>query len=77
MKNKVYKETNSIFINTKMVELKLLSKNQKEEAEKLIRFYKYIFVCNHCGRVYGADIIDKTNQCPNCVMTSKEVKEKW
>ena len=47
--------------------IKELNIKQKEELNKLIGFYKHIYVCNNCGRVYGTDLKEEKNRlCPYC-----------
>jgi len=62
-----------------MVELKVLNNTQKKEANDLYKIYKFIYLCNKCGTIYGADKHDKVALCPRCktkiLRKKKEVKE--
>lgn len=56
--------------------LKLLNNTQKEELRNVINFYKFFYICNLCGRLYGSDNKDFTKECPICLPTKrKEDKE--
>lgn len=49
------------------MELKILNNTQKEEVAKLFGFYKYFYICNSCGSVYGADFLEtRQRHCPIC-----------
>jgi len=57
--------------------LKLLNNTQAEKTKDLLKFYKYIYICNDCGNVYGSDMLEKYQRCPNCkAKLTKENKEK-
>ena len=56
------------------MELKLLNKIQEEQVSKLLSYYKYLFICNTCGSVYGSDALDKKRECPICE-SARELKE--
>lgn len=60
----------------KEMELTLLNKTQKELANDLLKFYKYVFICNRCGRVYGSDNKEKYKLCPICEIIIKKEKKK-
>jgi len=47
-------------------ELRLLNNTQKEQADDLLRFYKFVYICNKCGNCYGTDGKEKFKRCPNC-----------
>ena len=50
-----------------MVELKILNKTQQEQVAKLLSFYKYFYICNKCGSVYGTDFKETLHIiCPIC-----------
>ena len=50
----------------KELELKLLNNTQKEEAENLFIFYKFVYICNSCGSIYGTDSQERFKRCPVC-----------
>jgi len=49
-----------------MVKLRLLNDTQKREANDLYKIYKFLYICNKCGAVYGSDKHEKLIICPNC-----------
>ncbi len=59
------------------MELKLLNNTQKDQVMSLLSFYKFIYVCNRCGLVYGNDTTEKKKvYCPKCLIEiNKEKKE--
>lgn len=50
----------------KEFELKLLNNTQKEDTEDLLRYYKLVYICNTCGRVYGSNNKERHKICPIC-----------
>lgn len=54
------------------MELKILNDTQKAQLQEIISFYKYFFICNKCGRVFGSDSLekkmDKNIKCPLCLV---------
>jgi len=54
----------------KEFDLKLLNNTQKEEAEEMLKFYKYVYICNSCGTVYGSDKEEKYKRCPKCELVN-------
>ena len=55
-----------------MAEIKLLNDTQKKQLAELLTFYKYFYICNECGTVYGSDKLDNNKMCPVC----EEIKKK-
>ena len=58
--------------------LKLLNNTQKDQVILLLNFYKFFYICNKCGIVYGTDDQEKKKPyCPKCsIKIKKEEKEK-
>ena len=50
------------------MELKILNNTQKQELSELLSYFKYFYVCNKCGVVYGSDHLDSNLKCPKCVL---------
>jgi len=48
------------------MELRVLNNTQKKETMDLLKFYKYIYLCNKCGSIYGSDSHEKGVLCPCC-----------
>ena len=60
-----------------MVRLKLLNNTQKEQLTRLLGFYKYFWICNICGSVYGSDSLEIKNKiCPICEVEEQRKKVK-
>jgi len=58
------------------MEIRLLNNTQKEQVGKLLSFYKFIYICNRCGLVYGADNEEKKIiHCPKCLLELRKEKE--
>jgi rubrerythrin len=55
--------------------LKILNDREKEETRDLLKFYKYIYQCNSCGRIYGADKNERLKVCPVCELNTKRNKK--
>ncbi len=60
----------------KELNLTLLNNTQKKEVESLFMFYKFIYICNNCGSVYGADSQEKFKKCPICETKSLRKRRK-
>jgi len=59
------------------MKIKLLNETQKEQVMKLLGYYKFFYICNECGSVYGADFLDKKIVCPTCELNAfRKAKEK-
>jgi DNA-directed RNA polymerase subunit RPC12/RpoP len=46
--------------------MKLLNKTQTEKLTNLLGYYKYFYICNTCGSVYGSDHLDSSYECVTC-----------
>lgn len=55
-----------------MVELTLLNNTQKSKIQELIEFYKYFYLCNKCGSLYGSDYHEKDRYCPLCELKKRK-----
>ena len=47
-------------------ELRLLNNTQEKESIDLLKFYKYVYICNACGSCYGTDNKERFKRCPIC-----------
>lgn len=57
--------------------LKVLNNTQKKQAIQLLSIYKYIYVCNECGIIYGTDKKENKNiYCPKCSLKIKKEDKK-
>jgi rubrerythrin len=56
--------------------LRLLNEKQKEQAKDLFKYYKFIYLCNKCGNLYGSDNHEKFIICPTCENKLKKEKKK-
>jgi len=56
------------------MELKVLNDTQVKEAIQLLGYYKYFYVCNSCGSVYGCDTKETNTNCPKCILKKRETK---
>ena len=50
----------------KIPQLTLLNKEQTEKAINMLKFYKFVYLCNICGNLYGSDKHEKGLICPVC-----------
>jgi len=59
------------------MELKRLNDTQTKQAEDFLKNYKYVYVCNRCGSIYGTDFLEaKDRLCHICdLKKQKEKKE--
>jgi len=57
--------------------MRLLNNTQTEKLKELILFYKYFYICNHCGSVYGSDYKEVRGIiCPVCAAKLKHNNKK-
>jgi len=49
------------------MDTKLLSPEQKKEAEFILVNYKKAFCCKKCGVIFGSDYDDENGHCPLCL----------
>lgn len=56
--------------------LKQLTTEQASKATDLLKYYKYIYHCNFCGAMYGADLLEKNRMCPHCENNLEQTKRK-
>lgn len=55
--------------------IKLLNNTQKEQVNSLLSFYKFIYICNRCGSVYGTDRAERKDiHCPKCLLKINKEK---
>lgn len=49
------------------MKIKLLNNTQVEQLKRVLGFYKYFYICNDCGSIYGTDFLEtKERACPTC-----------
>lgn len=60
------------------MELIKINDTQKENVEFFLKDYKYIYLCNECGSIYGTDLKEKKEikLCPHCESELKKIKKK-
>lgn len=57
--------------------LKKLNDTQKKEAEEFLKYYKFVYICNVCGSIYGTDRPeDKGRLCHVCEIKLKKDNNK-
>ena len=60
-----------------MLEKISLNKEEKETFEDLKKYYKCVFKCSSCNKLYGCVGEDNTNLCPICfykIINAKGIK---
>lgn len=68
-----------VYFNIKMVDqiqIRKLSKEQKDEYKEIKNFYKYFYECPACHRVYGSDEEERHLFCPKCISQTKNKTRK-
>jgi len=54
--------------------MKKLNDTQVKDLEKFLKSYKFVYICNDCGTVYGTDFqeTNKTKVCHKCGLKKQE-----
>lgn len=56
--------------------MKMLNDTQLKDIKKVLGYYKFYYICNSCGSIYGSDKKDTKQLCPACDMGMKYPKSK-
>ena len=58
--------------------MKRLNDTQIKDAEEFLKDYKYVYVCNNCGSIYGTDAseLKEKKLCPRCEVNLLRRKKK-
>lgn len=43
-----------------------LNKEQREDVSDLQKYYRYIYLCAQCEKIYGSDKKERGFICPKC-----------
>ena len=58
-----------------MQHIKLLNDEQIKQAKWWLKDYKFVWICDKCGSVYGTDFKKPVKICPTCLNNFKKKKK--